>query len=114
MQVEWMGGIAVALSLLVGCQKTIPEGTPAPSNVVEHESDDAIQRYMQAQDQNSRQMAEQFQEQTLADPALAEPPLIGQPTNGPHSADPGTAPTSADAGLHAPPPAAPQVTVDII
>ncbi|KLU04394.1 hypothetical protein RISK_003448 [Rhodopirellula islandica] len=114
MQVEWLGCIAVAASLLVGCEKTIPEGTPVPNNVVEHESDDAIERYMQAQDQNSRQMAEQYQEQAMAAPSMTEPSLIEQPTNGPHSADPDTATNPADAGRQDPPPAVPPVTVDII
>ncbi|MFG0267272.1 MAG: hypothetical protein ACF8AM_19290 [Rhodopirellula sp. JB055] len=67
--------IAVALLLLAGCQETGPEETSTLSNVVEHESDDAIESYLQAQDENSRQMEEQFQEQVIIAPETTAPPV---------------------------------------
>ncbi|MEO9590726.1 hypothetical protein [Rhodopirellula bahusiensis] len=63
----WMKCAAVALCLLAGCQEPQPEEDLAPSNIVEDESDEAIQSYLEVQDQNSRQMAEQYRERDALD-----------------------------------------------
>lgn len=63
MRLEWIGCFFVAYCAIAGCAEPQPEPEPSIQNIVEDESERAIQDYMDAQDQNSRRMAEQYLEQ---------------------------------------------------
>ncbi|ELP30445.1 hypothetical protein [Rhodopirellula baltica] len=79
MRLEWIGCFFVAYCAIAGCAETQSEPEPSIQNIVEDESERAIQDYMDAQDQNSRRMAEQYLEQQNHENVGDGPPMQNRP-----------------------------------
>ncbi len=79
MRLEWLGCFFVAYCAITGCAEPQPEPEPSPQNIVENESELAIQNYMDAQDENSRRMAEQYLERESYENPGDNQPMIDRP-----------------------------------